>query len=374
MYSLDSSHTGCFLQPPAVKGSFTRYALAIAPLILSQDLPFVILSTIDARAFVPPATTDINISSEQYRQTVMVQRTDRAARAARRHAPSAIPDSSDALDSAFLCTCSHPKAQLAPGRVVPTEPHAFLTGPDSIPVHASTINSTSATDSSPHAFLSHILQHSPSRLAYCFVDILPSGDTPLKLNQALASVDRKHWKFALDSEYDQLVDAKTWELVPRSEARNVISGKWVFKIKKNKDGSIDRYKARWVARGFSQKHDIDYTEVFAPVIRYSSVRLLLNLANAQNLDCYGLDISNAFARADVDEKLFVEMPHGYTKTDSSGHPMVCRLCKGLYGTKQAARLWHQTFRSRLLENALWLAPVSVRLIMYLHAPHTNFRH
>jgi hypothetical protein len=63
-----------------------------------------------------------------------------------------------------------------------------------------------------------------------------------------------------------------------------------------------------------------------------------------------LDISNAFARADVDEKLFVEMPHGYTKTDSSGHPMVCRLCKGLYGTKQAARLWHQTFRSRLLEN------------------------
>ena len=173
---------------------------------------------------------------------------------------------------------------------------------------------------------------------------------PTRIDQALASVDRKHWKFALDTEYDQLVDANTWTLVPRSEAKNVISGKWVFKIKKNKDGSVDRYKARWVARGFSQKHDIDYTEIFAPVVRYSSVRMLLALANAQDLNLYGLDISNAFARADVDEDLYVQMPHGYTQTDDSGTPLVCKLCKGLYGTKQAARLWNQTLRGHLVND------------------------
>ena len=144
-----------------------------------------------------------------------------------------------------------------------------------------------------------------------------------------------------------MVDAKTWTLVPKSQAKNVISGKWVFKIKKNADGSVDRYKARWVARGFSQKQDVDYNEIFAPVVRYSSVRMLLALANATDLNLYGLDISNAFARADCPEDLYVQMPHGYQKTDENGQPLVCKLCKGLYGTKQAARLWNQTLRARL---------------------------
>ena len=166
------------------------------------------------------------------------------------------------------------------------------------------------------------------------------------------SVDRRHWKFALDSEYEQLIDANTWTLVPKSDAKNVISGKWVFKIKLKEDGTIDRYKARWVARGFSQKFEIDYTEIFAPVIRYSSVRLLLSLANALDLNIYGCDVSNAFARAEVDEDLYVQMPHGYEQYTETGKPFVCKLEKGLYGTKQAARLWNQKFRKHLL-NTGW---------------------
>ena len=188
----------------------------------------------------------------------------------------------------------------------------------------------------------------PNKTAFCFLSVtLPSGATPKTEKQALASVDARHWRFALDSEYQQLVDALTWELVPRNSAANVISGKWVFKIKRNPDGSIDRYKARWVARGFSQRHNVDFTEIFAPVIRYSSVRLLLSLSNALDLDLYGYDISNAFARADVDAHIHVEQPHGFVKQDSSGRPYVCRLKKGLYGTKQAARLWHETLKQRL---------------------------
>ena len=206
--------------------------------------------------------------------------------------------------------------------------------------HASTL---------PFAYYSTLLQFSSTHEAYCFANVvLPTGATPRTHDQALASVDRRHWRFALDSEYEQLVDAQTWELVPRSEAPNVISGKWVFKIKKNSDGSIDRYKARWVARGFSQKHDIDYTEIFAPVIRYSSVRLLLSLANIHDLDLYGCDVSNAFARSDVDQALYVRQPTGFEKNSPSGVPLVCKLIKGLYGTKQAARLWHRKLRSHLI--------------------------
>jgi hypothetical protein len=205
---------------------------------------------------------------------------------------------------------------------------------------------------STNAYFSSFFKNgAPQKTAYAFLSIqLPHGSTPKSRKDAFRSVDKKHWVFALDSEYQQLLDALTWTLVPAGVAPNVISGKWVFKIKHNADGTIDRYKARWVARGFSQKIDVDYTEIFAPVIRYSSVRLLLSLANAYDLNAYGLDVSNAFARADADELLFVEQPHGYEQYDANGDPYVCKLDKCLYGTKQAARMWHRKFRAHLDSN------------------------
>lgn len=145
------------------------------------------------------------------------------------------------------------------------------------------------------------------------------------------------------------MDAQTWTYVDESEATNVVTGKWVFKIKLNADGSVSRYKARWVARGFSQQHMVDYTEVFSPVIRYSSVRTLFSLANFFDFEMYQLDVDNAFARADCPDLVFVEAPHGFQRINvATGKPFVCKLDKGLYGTKQAARLWNRKFRSHLL--------------------------
>ena len=251
------------------------------------------------------------------------------------------------------------------GAIIDTPMHSYYTSPSSLyappgipPASAFTVRSidepfTPSTNKpafSAKTAKAFLKQNNKSE-SYAFVTIaLPSGSTPTKLDQAFASVDAKHWRFATDLEVDQLNKAFTWDLVSRTDAPNVISGKWIFKIKKNADGTVDRYKARWVARGFSQKHGIDFTEVFAPTIRYSSIRLLLALANHFDLDLYGLDISNAFARADVDEDLFVEQPHGYVQRDKSGKPYVCKLRKGLYGTKQAARLWHQKFRAFLLSH------------------------
>ena len=185
------------------------------------------------------------------------------------------------------------------------------------------------------------------------IPILPTGSTPNTRDSALASADRRHWRFALDAEFNQLIEADTWDLVLRSQARNVISGKWVLKIKKDSLGEISRYKARWVARGFTQREGVDFNDIFAPVIRYSSIRLLLSLAARHNTELYGIDVSNAFARADVDEDLFVDQPHGYEQKGPNGEHLVCKLKKGLYGTKQAARLWHHTFRRHLLADG-WI--------------------
>jgi hypothetical protein len=199
--------------------------------------------------------------------------------------------------------------------------------------------------------LADIVRQSPTQTIYAFANlIIPSGATPQTDKEAMRSVDAKHWRYAKDDEYDALVEAKTWHLVKVTDSKNVISGKWVFKIKLNEDGSISRYKARWVARGFSQKEGIDFTEIFAPVVRYSSVRTICSLSNALGLRLFGLDISNAFARAEITEEITVQLPHGYEQSAPDGTPYACRLDKGLYGTKQAARLWNRKMRKFLLAN------------------------
>jgi hypothetical protein len=297
-----------------------------------------------AATFPPAMLADFHANSAQ---------SARASRLAARTAPTAalapIAEAQDAPHAHF-CTC--PSLDYHIHTHDPSaNASAFLSSPMSFPPSHSAPNPLPFVIPPTHSsFLHTKLDSSPTGEVFCFIDfILPTGETPTRVDQALSSVDRRHWRFALDAEHDQLVDAQTWTLVKKSDAKNVISGKWVFKIKRDKDGKIERYKARWVARGFSQKRDIDYTEIFAPVVRYSSIRMLLSLANAQDLNIYGLDVSNAFARADVDEEIYVQMPHGYQQTDPvSGEPLVCKLCKGLYGTKQAARLWHQTLRAHLL--------------------------
>jgi hypothetical protein len=186
--------------------------------------------------------------------------------------------------------------------------------------------------------------------AYAFVNIteLPSGETPKTYLQAMHSIEKKLWRFATDSEMQSLIDADSWELVKQTDASNVVSGKWVFKIKKDKDGNVSRYKARWVARGFSQRENVDYTEIFAPVVRASSIRTLVAYGNAMDMDMSTADVSSAFTWAEVDERIFVEQPHGYATRGPNGEAMVCKLKKGLYGTKQAARLWNKKFHATLL--------------------------
>ena len=107
------------------------------------------------------------------------------------------------------------------------------------------------------------------------------------------------WKQALEAEYNSLIDNKTWELVQPPESSNIFGSKWVLKIKRNANGNINinrPCKASLVAQGYSQKQGVDYEEVFSPVARYSNIRTLLALANAQNLEVYQMVVKTTFLK------------------------------------------------------------------------------
>ncbi|CAI7746944.1 unnamed protein product [Closterium sp. NIES-54] len=136
------------------------------------------------------------------------------------------------------------------------------------------------------------------------------------------------------------------EVVPISVARNktILTGKWVFRVKTKADGTIDKFKARWVVRGFEQEHGRDFTETFAPVSRHTSLRIILAIAAMKKKKLRQIDVANAFLYAPVDAEIFVELPHS-----SHGEPnQVCQLLKSLYGIKQAPRLWQQHLHARLI--------------------------
>ena len=127
---------------------------------------------------------------------------------------------------------------------------------------------------------------------------------------------------------------------------NVINCKWVFKLKHKADGSIERHKARLVAKGFKHEDGFDYDETFSPVIKITTVRILLSLAISKKWFIHQLDVSNALLHGDIQELIFMEQPPGFVNTNLPHH--VCQLKKSLYELKQAPRAWFLKLSTYLL--------------------------
>ncbi|CAI7787133.1 unnamed protein product [Closterium sp. NIES-53] len=166
------------------------------------------------------------------------------------------------------------------------------------------------------------------------------------IQQALGGEHRGKWREAMDRELKAMQERNTWKVVPIGVARikTILTGKWVFRVKTKADGTIDKFKANWVVRGFDQEHGRDFTETFAPVSRHTSLRILLAIAAMNRKKLRQIDVANAFLYAPVDAKIFVEVPHG-SNTDPN---QVYQLEKSLYGIKQAPRLWQQHLHARLI--------------------------
>jgi hypothetical protein len=135
---------------------------------------------------------------------------------------------------------------------------------------------------------------------------------------------------------------KTWRLKKKSsvttDGKRVLRGKWVFKIKRAADGSVQKYKARWVVRGFEQVEGSDYAETFASIVKPMSYKAQFAIAAAMDYEIEQMDVKTAFLYGNVNDEVYVEQPTGYEEDTDS----VCLLDKALYGLKQSPRIWYET--------------------------------
>lgn len=162
--------------------------------------------------------------------------------------------------------------------------------------------------------------------------------TPTTIDEAMAD---PNWRTATEAEYNAIVTNGTWELVRLPVGRKPVTCKWIWKVKEDQNGNVARYKARLVARGFSQQYGIDYTETFAPVVKFTTLRTMLAVATIKGYDIKQYDISNAYLNSTVTEEIYMEQPEGFKQYDTDGTELFCKLKKSLYGLKQAAKNWNE---------------------------------
>ena len=172
----------------------------------------------------------------------------------------------------------------------------------------------------------------------------PAGD-PTTYEYAISCLDADKWRPAMGEEIKSLLKNDTWELCDLPQSRKAIKCKWVYLTKHDTAGHVTRYRARLVAKGFSQTAGIDYDETFAPVARLDSLRLLLALAARLDWDIHHVDIKSAYLNGDLDEEIYMDQPKGFTIQGMEGK--VCHLKKAIYGLKQAGRQWHAHLNNTL---------------------------
>jgi histone deacetylase 1/2 len=157
---------------------------------------------------------------------------------------------------------------------------------------------------------------------------------------ARAVLKDPNWLEAMTKEYRALLSNDTWDLVPPRNA-NIVSGKWVFRQKLKPDSFLDRYKARWVLRGFSQEQGVNFNETFSPIVKPTMVRVIFSNALSLKWETRQLDVKNAFLHGKLTEVIYSRQPIGFINSTRPEH--ICRLNRSLYGLKQAPRAWYQCF-------------------------------
>jgi hypothetical protein len=142
----------------------------------------------------------------------------------------------------------------------------------------------------------------------------------------------------MNDEFDQIEKNNTWEMVPRTEGKNVIGSKWVFKNNLNEQGQIVKNKSILVCKGYAQVEGHDFDETFAPVEILETIRIFLAYACHKNFKVYQMDVKSTFLNADLEEEVYVEKLEGFSLTYNPNY--VCKLKKALYGLKQAPLAWY----------------------------------
>ncbi|KAG8484431.1 hypothetical protein CXB51_022868 [Gossypium anomalum] len=163
-----------------------------------------------------------------------------------------------------------------------------------------------------------------------------------------AALQHPAWSAAAHAEYAALLANHTWDIVPLPTGRRAVGCKWIFKLKRNAGGSIARYKGRLVVKGYLQEAGVDFQETFSPVVKPTTIRVVLALAVSMGWSLRQVDINNAFLNGDLQEEIYMVQPPGFEQQGHDGQQLVCRLRKALYGLKQAPRAWFHKLKDFLL--------------------------
>jgi hypothetical protein len=205
-----------------------------------------------------------------------------------------------------------------------------------------------------HAYVAKLKKNDPDNPSY---------------TEAMSGDDAEFYITAMQQEILALLRQRTWTRVAREEvppnpdgtARKILKGTWAFKLKRLPDGTPLKYKARYCCRGDMQTEGVDYFDTYAPVVQWSTIRLVLTLALQHGWSTRQVDYTNAFAQADIQEEVYIEPPRGFTGKD--GVNKVLKLRKSLYGLKQAPKTFFDKLRSGLLERGFTASNIDPCLFM-----------
>ncbi|XP_074288906.1 uncharacterized protein LOC141614050 [Silene latifolia] len=224
----------------------------------------------------------------------------------------------------------------------PKFPNSRLKDYHQPPRHPSTHMLTASSSTETRYPLSHFISYNQFSTKHkCFLAAVTKNHEPSNFRDAMQD---PQWKKAMKSEVDALERNKTWTLVDLPPNKKAIGSKWVYRIKYNANGTIERYKARLVVMGNRQVEGVDFNETFAPTAKMVTVRTLFAIAAAKGWALHQMDVHNAFLHGDLNEEVYMKPPPGFSD-DTKGK--VCRLQKSLYGLKQAPRCWYAKLASAL---------------------------
>jgi len=260
--------------------------------------------------------------------------------------PSRLIDTMDATQRTYFSLNLSKQTKYSPGSTLPRVPGSLINN-----LRLATLNwdklCATCIKGTYGAFLSELGRNSENG----FIEEWNPAFLATKANKE----DHPDWNTAMNGpyaagflkacqiEYDTLIKMDCWDIVPRPTHRPVISGTWAFRIKRFPDGSMRKLKARFCARGYEQTEGVDFTETFAPVVNWTTVRFLLMMSILLGLETRQVDYVAAFVQADIDTEVYVEMPRGFSQPGK-----VLRLKKSLYGLKQSPRNHFQNLSSKLI--------------------------
>jgi len=248
----------------------------------------------------------------------------------------------------------------------PTRPEASLV-PDTCPILAE------PHDPSPHPHAMKIQsKNNTTKPTRKYADFFTS-DSKHPLIAAIEPGDKEptcyseaarfpQWRTSMNLEFTALMHNGTWNLVHPHSTMNLVECKWVFKIKRKSDGSIDRYKARLVAKEFHQQPSIDFDETYSQVVKPTTIRMVLSLAVTHNWPIRQLDVQNAFLRGNLEENVYMSQPPGFVHPLYLNH--VCHLQQALYELKQAPRAWFSRLSFTLCKMEFIRSQANISLSIY----------